>query len=136
MLPIHSQRADGFFYGVWARVQSTLGRTTPTEADALSGTWALLSLGSLFTLAVDGVLHDFAHHGRAGVDPGLQARLIWQPKSLWIMPVKICHCLTLFGVGHRHVIDDFRANYQERVLIIAELATSKHLRLACFGKHG
>jgi hypothetical protein len=74
MLPILA-KADGF-YGVLGTGPSHAGMDNSTEA-AIYRELGAIEFGQHLTLSVDGVLHTFFHHGRAGgrpADGGRQER--------------------------------------------------------------
>ncbi len=103
MLPIIS-RADGF-YGVLGTGPSHAGQDNSTEA-MLYRQLGAIEFGQSLTLAVDGVIHDFAHHGRAGTRPwtsyaaNLATEVVYDYASQGL-PIP-----NFIWRGHRHVIDD------------------------------
>lgn len=110
MLPI-LKRADGF-YGVLGTGPSHAGQDNATEA-ALYRELGAVEFGQSLTLAVDGYIHTFFHHGRAGGRPwtsssaGLAAEVMLDfaqsglplPNFIWS--------------GHTHRSDDSGSKFRD-----------------------
>jgi len=103
MLPIVA-KADGF-YGILGTGPSHAGMDNSTEAQLYRELGAT-EFGQNLTLDVDGVIHDFAHHGRAGTRPwtsyaaNLATEVVYDYASQGL-PIP-----NFIWRGHRHVIDD------------------------------
>jgi len=110
MLPI-LKRADGF-YGVLGTGSSHAGQDNSTEA-MLYRQLGAIEFGQSLTLAVDGYIHTFFHHGRAGGRPwtsssaGLAAEVMLDfaqsglplPNFIWS--------------GHTHRSDDSGSKFRD-----------------------
>ena len=103
MLPIVA-KADAF-YGILGTAPSHAGQENSTEAQLYRDLGAI-EFGQTLTLDIDGTIHDFAHHGRAGSRPwtsyaaNLATEVVYDYASQGL-PIP-----NFIWRGHRHVIDD------------------------------
>lgn len=103
MLPIVA-RADAF-YGILGTSPSHAGQDNTTEA-ALYRQLGATEFGQTLTLNVDGVLHDFAHHGRAGSRPWTSSAANLASDVMLDYAQSGLPLPNYVWRGHRHVIDD------------------------------
>lgn len=103
MLPILA-KADGF-YGVLGTGPSHAGMDNSTEAQIYRDLGAI-EFGQNLTLNVDGVLHDFAHHGRAGSRPWTSGGANLAAEVLMDYALSGLPLPNYIWRGHRHVVDD------------------------------
>ena len=103
MLPI-LKRADGF-YGVLGTGPSHAGMDNSTEAQLYRDLGAI-EFGQTLTLDIDGVLHDFAHHGRAGARPWTSSAANLATEVIMDYAAQGLPMPNYIWRGHNHVIDD------------------------------
>ena len=103
MLPI-LKRADGF-YGVLGTGPSHAGQDNATEAQLYRDLGAI-EFGQTLTLAVDGVIHDFAHHGRAGARPWTSSAANLATEVIMDYAAQGLPMPNYIWRGHNHRIDD------------------------------
>jgi len=98
------ERADGF-YGVLGTGPSHAGMDNSTEAQLYRDLKAI-EFGQSLTLDVDGVIHDFAHHGRAGSRPWTSGGANLATEVLMDYALSGLPLPNFIWRGHRHVVDD------------------------------
>ena len=103
MLPI-LKRADEF-YGVLGTGPSHAGMDNSTEA-MLYKELGAVEFGQTLTLNIDGVLHDFAHHGRAGRRPWTSSAANLATEVIMDYAQSGLPLPNYIWRGHNHVIDD------------------------------
>ena len=103
MLPVLA-KADGF-YGVLGTGPSHAGQDNSTEAKLYRDLGAI-EFGQQLTLSVDGVIHDFAHHGRAGARPWSSATANLATEVVVDYAQQGLPLPNYIWRGHNHRIDD------------------------------
>lgn len=103
MLPIVA-KADGF-YGILGTAPSHAGLDNSTEA-MLYRDLGAVEFGQTLTLNIDGVLHDFAHHGRAGRRPWTSSAANLATEVIMDYAQSGLPLPNYIWRGHNHVIDD------------------------------
>lgn len=98
------ERADAFF-GVLGTGPSHAGQDNSTEV-ALYKELGAREIGHQLTLDVDGIVHDFAHHGRAGFRPWSSSAAGQASEVLIDCAVRGMKPPAFIWRGHNHVIDD------------------------------
>jgi hypothetical protein len=103
MLPI-LKRADGF-YGVLGTGPSHAGQDNTTEAQLYRDLGAI-EFGQTLTLDIDGTIHDFAHHGRAGARPWTSSAANLATEVIMDYAAQGLPMPNYIWRGHNHRIDD------------------------------
>lgn len=103
MLPIVS-RADAFF-GVLGTGPSHAGQDNATEAQLYRDLGAI-EFGQTLTLDIDGTIHDFAHHGRAGARPWTSSAANLATEVIMDYAAQGLPMPNYIWRGHNHRIDD------------------------------
>ena len=103
MLPILA-KADGF-YGVLGTGPSHAGMDNSTEAQIYRDLGAI-EFGQTLTLSIDGVIHDFAHHGRAGSRPWTSSAANLASEVIMDYATQGLPIPNYIWRGHNHRIDD------------------------------
>lgn len=103
MLPIVA-KADGF-YGILGTAPSHAGLDNSTEA-MLYKELGAVEFGQTLTLNIDGVIHDFAHHGRAGSRPWTSSAANLATEVVYDYASQGLPLPNFIWRGHNHRIDD------------------------------
>lgn len=103
MLPV-LKRADGF-YGILGTGPSHAGMDNSTEA-MLYRDLGAVEFGQTLTLNIDGVLHDFAHHGRAGARPWTSSAANLATEVIMDYATQGLPLPNFIWRGHNHRVDD------------------------------
>ena len=103
MFPI-LKRADGF-YGVLGTGPSHAGQDNTTEAQLYRDLGAI-EFGQTLTLDIDGTIHDFAHHGRAGARPWTSSAANLATEVIMDYAAQGLPMPNYIWRGHNHRIDD------------------------------
>jgi len=103
MLPVLAKA--GGFYGVLGTGPSHAGQDNATEAQLYRDLGAI-EFGQTLTLDIDGTIHDFAHHGRAGARPWTSSAANLATEVIMDYASQNMPLPNYIWRGHRHVIDD------------------------------
>lgn len=103
MLPIVA-KADAF-YGILGTAPSHAGQENSTEAQLYRDLGAI-EFGQTLTLDIDGTIHDFAHHGRAGSRPWTSGAANLATEVIMDYAAQGLPMPNYIWRGHNHRIDD------------------------------
>lgn len=103
MLPIVA-KADAF-YGILGTAPSHAGQDNSTEAQLYRDLGAI-EFGQTLTLDIDGTIHDFAHHGRAGARPWTSSAANLATEVIMDYAAQGLPMPNYIWRGHNHRIDD------------------------------